>query len=130
MLPPVTVDRMNKKEKTMKKRVWFSVNDVFYVSAVSDSPAFTDINGNPVIPNGIAVVYYQSEKSMYKLPENMCWIAHCGNGMNEQTAMDEAIGRLTALYGGRTPNVADVQDQTTELRRLLDACKEVCSQGT
>lgn len=114
----------------MKKRVWFSANDVFYISAVSDSPAFTGIGGMPVLPNGIAVVYYQSEKSKYKLPEDKCWAAVYGTGACADTAMQMAIARLTALYGGAAPQIADVQDQTTELRRLLDACNDVCNQRT
>lgn len=114
----------------MKKRVWFSANDVFYISAVSNSPAFAYPDGTPVIPNGIAVVYYQSEKSKYKLPEDKCWAAVYGTGACADTAMQMAIARLTALYGGAAPQTADVQDQTTELRRLLDACNEICSQGT
>ena len=114
----------------MKKRVWFSANDVFYISAVSDSPAFTGIGGMPVLPNGIAVVYYQSEKSMYKLSEDQCWFVSYGPGACADTAMRMAIGQLTALYGGLTPQIADVQDQATELRRLLNACNDVCNQRT
>ena len=114
----------------MKKRIWFSANDVFYISAVSNSPAFTGIGGMRVLPNGIAVVYYQSEKSMYKLSEDQCWFVSYGPGACADTAMRMAIGQLTALYGGSTPQIADVQDQATELRRLLDACNDICSQGT
>lgn len=114
----------------MKKRIWFSANDVFYISAVSNSPAFAYPDGTPVIPNGIAVVYYQSDKAKYKLPEDKCWIVRYGAGACADLAMQEAIARLTALYGGAAPQTADVQDQTTELRRLLDACNEICSQGT
>ena len=114
----------------MKKRVWFSANDVFYISAVSDSPAFAYPDGTPVIPNGTAVVYYQSEKSKYKLPEDQCWFVSYGPGACADTAMRMAIGQLTALYGGLTPQIADVQDQATELRRLLNACNDVCNQRT
>lgn len=114
----------------MKKRVWFSANDVFYISAVSDSPAFTGIGGMPVLPNGIAVVYYQSDKAKYKLPEDKCWIVRYGAGACADLAMQEAIDRLTTLYGGLVPSSADVKDQTAELRRLLDACNDVCNQRT
>ena len=114
----------------MKKRVWFSANDVFYISAVSNSPAFAYPDGTPVIPNGIAVIYYQSDKAKHKLFEDECWIIRYGVGACADLAMQEAIARLSALYGGVTPSFADVEDQTTELRRLLKACEEVCNQGT
>lgn len=114
----------------MKMRIWFSANDVFYISAVSNSPAFTGIDGKPVLPNGIAVVYYQSDKAKYKLPEDKCWVVRYGAGACADLAMQEAIARLTALYGGLAPSFAEVKDQTTELRRLLKACEDVCNQGT
>ena len=114
----------------MKKRVWFSANDVFYISAVSDSPSFAGIDGKPVLPNGSAVIYYQSDKARHKLPEDKCWVVRYGAGACADLVMQEAIGKLVALYDGARPNIADVQDQATELRRLLDACNEICSQGT
>lgn len=114
----------------MKKRIWFSVNDVFYISAVSDSPAFATTDGKPVLPNGIAVIYYQSDKARHKLPEDKCWFARYGTGACADLAMQDAVARLTALYGGVLPSSADVEDQTTELRRLLKACEEICKQGT
>jgi hypothetical protein len=114
----------------MKKRIWFSANDVFYISAVSNSPAFATTDGKTVLPNGIAVIYYQSDKARHKLREDKCWVACYGPGACADLAMQDAIARLTNLYGGVAPSFADVEDQTTELRRLLKACEETCGQET
>jgi hypothetical protein len=44
--------------------------------------------------------------------------------------MNKAIDRLSFRYNDVEPHIADVQDQATELRRLLDACNDVCNQRT
>ncbi|MCQ2063715.1 MAG: hypothetical protein MJY99_10335 [Fibrobacter sp.] len=113
----------------MKKRIWFSADEVYYIVATSNSPALTFPDGTQAVPNGIATIYYQSAKAKH-LSDNECWVIDIGRDANAETAMNKAIDRLSFRYNDVKPHIADVQDQATELRRLLDACNDICSQGT